>query len=463
VTAKALTLSGSDSVYLDRPAAESSIWGWHALTWRFVFVPAAFSTYMVLAGAGKCGNLGAGNDGWLLYCDPAGNLKFRNSSDAGPPGGAGNDYSTGIVLVAGQICDLVITLNPGIAIPDPSLSAVRFWQSGFNTSNAMGSTNLMAQPTLPLTVGIEPPAAPGWAAGIAFKGKFYEIAAWNRMLTTLEIRAVQAAGRNDLLAQDLAGPYTPYPDSSAKVPSGLARLYSFNATPNDESGGPGTHGADLTEYGGPLDYSADTIVFGVPEVAGGGTPPSFIASMVGSEIKLDFAASVLDNSSALDPATYSVTQPVGMPAVTVTGVRMESDTEVFLAVEGDMRLGGTYNVAIPDAGKVFDATDGTPNDAAVNDDFSVAAGPFTAVATSKSYTIVDVEFGRPVKQVSAGASDDALHAANYTITDPNGGTLAVSSVTSLGTSKVRLTTAGQKPVQYSYSFANIKDLAGNVI
>ena len=201
-------------------------------------------------------------------------------------------------------------------------------------------------------------------------------------------------------------------------------------------------------------------------VGGAAGPILLSAAMVSGRLVLTWLCSgnagLLGTDDARNPANYSVTAPGGQ-SMQVTDVQLvEGQTTVSLGVTGEFRTGGTFTANVV-KGTVRDNIAGSGN--------LVSSIPFTVIgptfkvgnAVPQSSTKLRVTFTRPAKQVSAGASDDALRPANYAITWA-GGSLAVSSVATVSPDTVDLTTASELPgVLYTLTASNIKDLAGNVI
>lgn len=189
-------------------------------------------------------------------------------------------------------------------------------------------------------------------------------------------------------------------------------------------------------------------------------PPTFTATFVAGAIVVTFSVAVLNTPDLLDSTKYSVTPPGGAPAVSVTGVTY-GGTQVTLAIAGDVRGGGAYQVALL-ANTARSSVTGGGNVAAAAG-FTITAAALAVVsATPLSATTLRVAFSKAVRQVSSGNSDDALHVANYAITS-SAGSLAVSAAASVQSDTVDLTTAAEMPGFYTLTVSNVKDLAGNAI
>jgi hypothetical protein len=200
---------------------------------------------------------------------------------------------------------------------------------------------------------------------------------------------------------------------------------------------------------------------------GGAPGPTLVsAAMVGGRLVLSWSCpnglGLLGDDDARNPANYAITPPAG-ESMSVTDVQLtEGSSTVSLGVSGEFRTGGSFSVAVA-KNTVRDDVSGAGN-AAASASFTVTGVTFKLLsAQPQSSTRLRVAFSKPAKQVSSGASDDALNPANYAITWA-GGTLAVSSVATVAPDTVDLTTASDLPgVLYTLTPSAIKDLAGNVI
>jgi hypothetical protein len=166
----------------------------------------------------------------------------------------------------------------------------------------------------------------------------------------------------------------------------------------------------------------------------------------------------------IDPTQFTITQPAGLPAVTVTGVSTSGTGAAVLQLSGDMRRGGTYTVAVA-TGQARALNDGGGNsNTPVN--FTVTAVPFVLLSATPlpplPSTQLRVLFSKPV--LMDATTHGALNLANYSITW-SGGTLAISAAASAAADQVQLTTAADLAgVAYELvPNAAIHDLDGNGI
>lgn len=111
--------------------------------------------------------------------------------------------------------------------------------------------------------------------------------------------------------------------------------------------------------------------------AGASAPaaPTYTPSYASGVIACAFSKAIFETLTLKNPATWTVTPPMGKPAVAVTGVTFPDAQTVAVAIYGDVSAGGTYTISVPEADvastdlaymatgqgiKTFNITAGTP-------------------------------------------------------------------------------------------------------
>ena len=182
-----------------------------------------------------------------------------------------------------------------------------------------------------------------------------------------------------------------------------------------------------------------------------------VTALVDGVLEVGFPFSVVQSVDILKAANYTIGSPPGSPALTSTLASFTSANSVSLAYSGEMTNGANYTLTIA-SGTAKSVLDGTGNTGSPVAFTGVASRPTATVVTSVGNQLVLVQFSKSVRMVSSSNTDDALHAANYSIPG-----LTVSSVSPVSSTRVNLNTTVQSVISYTLTLSNIKDLAGNLV
>jgi len=181
------------------------------------------------------------------------------------------------------------------------------------------------------------------------------------------------------------------------------------------------------------------------------------------KLRLTFSVAVVVSETLLAPASYTIGAPAGAVAptvVTVTAAGTTSTSTVDLVLLGGLVNGGAYTVTVAaGAARGADYTLYSENAADAAGWVGTATGLTVEAVFAVSNVSMRVLFSSTVRQADAGAADDALNPANYTVTG-----LTVSGVRALSPRYVEIQTTAQVPGQvYPWAVANVKDTAGNAV
>lgn len=205
---------------------------------------------------------------------------------------------------------------------------------------------------------------------------------------------------------------------------------------------------------------------------GTGTSPTVASAQAlsGTSVKITFSEGMTNNADLLDPTHYVFTPGGGSNAITADTVSPEGvtyPTYVTVTLDAEMTI-GTSNYSVEVSDLVIDSVGNTldpGNDTATFSGVGIAPAIVSLYASYTDRRSLYVKFNRPVKQVSAGNSDDALNVSNYSLYEtvtllP----ITIFSISTVSSSEVKLTTATLSlSKSYSLDVVNIEDLAGNPV
>lgn len=165
---------------------------------------------------------------------------------------------------------------------------------------------------------------------------------------------------------------------------------------------------------------------------------------------VSFATDILAVGTT-DPTNFHV---LGLSII--AAAQTASDT-VRLSLANEPRDSASYNLWIT-IGTIQSTNGISVNDEALAPFVGVSTLPTVVSVLFQSATSVRVIYSKPMRQVSALNSNDALYPGNYAFTG-----LTVSLVSPISTTEIEVTTSLQVDIPYAWTIGGPCDLAGNPI